>query len=147
MEIKVNTTSRVIELVRAKIGTPYVTASDTDISRALGLSRTAVSSYKHGKHVMSLDTLAQAQEILQLPKQEYFDLMLALSAEGTTNPTLQESWGQLHRLVRGALKGSKAASWIAALAMVAAGTFYASPQNVAHAAISTHQEYTLYALA
>lgn len=128
------TSYRVIELVRKKISSDYISASDTDISRVLDVSRAVISAYKHEKTVMSLETLAKAQELLQMPQQEYFDLMLSLSAEGTTNPTLQDSWSKLHKLVRGALKG-KAAAWTIGGAILTAGMIYASPENTALASV------------
>lgn len=127
-----NSSYRVVELVRAKISNEYVTASDTDIARVLSVSRAAVSSYKHEKNVMSVETLAKAQEVLELPQQDYFDLMLALTAEGTHDPSLQDTWVRLHRFVRSAIKhsGSRAAAWLMAV-MVAAGMNLASPGNQA----------------
>jgi predicted transcriptional regulator len=61
------TSYRVIELVRAKISTPHVTASDTQVARAIGISRAAVSAYKVGRDIMTHETLGRAQELLELP--------------------------------------------------------------------------------
>jgi transcriptional regulator with XRE-family HTH domain len=118
----VNTSFRVVELVRQKIGSEYITASDADVSRVLGVSRTTISNYRHGKIVMSLDTFAEAQQLLQLPEQQALECMLALSAEGSASSQLQALWHAMQKTVK--KLGNRAAGY--ALAMVAAGMILAS---------------------
>jgi transcriptional regulator with XRE-family HTH domain len=127
----VNTSYRVVELVRSKISSAYVTASDTDVSRVLGVSRAIISAYKHGRNVMSGEMLTKAQDLLQLPDAELFDLMLSLQAEGEPEPELQKHWRDLHRFIRSSLKnGARLSAWIVT-AILAAGTIPASPVNQA----------------
>lgn len=92
---------RVIERVRQKISTQWVQASDTRISKLLGISRTSVSAYKHGRDVMSIDTLARAQEILELPGPELAALSIELSKEGTKNPGALKVLEAMLEAVRG----------------------------------------------
>lgn len=74
------TSYRVIDMVRKKISTEHLTASDTDVARAIGLSRAAVSAYKTGRDIMTHETLARANELLKLPDLDIanigFDLLL-----------------------------------------------------------------------
>jgi transcriptional regulator with XRE-family HTH domain len=130
----VNTSFRVVELVRQKIGSEYLTASDADVSRVLDVSRTTISNYRHGKIVMSLDTFAKAQELLGLPEQQAFELMLALSAEGSTSSQLQGLWQSMQKAVK---KGSRAAVWALAV-MLSAGTILAPTEKAEANEVSSH---------
>jgi hypothetical protein len=85
-----NASYHVIELVKRHISNQYLRASDTDAARALLLSRTAVSAYKAGRDVMSLQTLECAQTLLNLPPNELVELSLALSIEAT--PDAKSVW-------------------------------------------------------
>jgi hypothetical protein len=129
----VNTSFRVVELVRQKIGSEYLTASDADVSRVLGVSRTTISSYRHGKSVMSLDTFALAQEVLQLPEQQAFEFMLQLSAEGSASSQLQGLWQSMHKAVKRV--GTRVGAL--ALAMLAAGTIFAPTGKLEASALSS----------
>jgi transcriptional regulator with XRE-family HTH domain len=127
-----NTSYRVVELVRRKISNEHLTASDTDISRVLDVSRAAISAYKHERNTMSVDTLAKAQELLQLPEQQYYELILQLSAEGNASGDLQGFW----QWVKRAVKENRVAGFALAV-MVAAGTLFAPTGKLEAAALSS----------
>jgi len=102
------TSYRVIELVRAKISTPHVTASDTQVARAIGISRAAVSAYKVGRDIMTHDTLARAQTLLRLEPVDVGALACDLLLERSRTDEERAIFKSLLALVRRA--GTKAAS-------------------------------------
>ncbi len=73
-----NISYMIVNLVRKRISTEYVTASDTEVADALDVSRQLVSGYKNGRDVMSVETLDRAQRILELPRDELADYALVL---------------------------------------------------------------------
>jgi len=117
-----NTSYRIIELVRARMSNEFLTATDTDISKTLGIGRATISSYKHGKSGMSPETLKQANKILQLSDAQMSEYLLAITLEGTSDPQTRSLW----RLLQKNLAGVSTAI----LAVCALGLFYAfSPGN------------------
>ena len=125
-----NTSYRVVELVRQRISNEYLTASDTDIAHVLGVSRAAISAYKHGKAVMSPQTLRTAQKFLQLPDEEFDALLLRLTIDGAREPELRRAWQRLARQLHAA----------ALAAIVAAGMLFAPTGNQSLAAGSASAE-------
>lgn len=82
----------IVNRVRDKISTEYVRASDTEVARALGVSRAAISAYKTGRDVMSSSTFAAAAGLLQLEMGELADLALRLRAEASLNASEKDVW-------------------------------------------------------
>lgn len=72
---------RVVNVVRERISTEYVTASDTDVAKALKVSRATISAYKYGRDRMSAETLARAQKLAQLEDAELVDLLFDMVIE------------------------------------------------------------------
>lgn len=96
------TSYRVIELVRRKISTEHVTASDTQVARAIGISRAAVSAYKTGRDVMTHETLSRANNVLHLSDRELGELgwnLLLESAKTDNEKTVLTAMRTLGRLV------------------------------------------------
>jgi transcriptional regulator with XRE-family HTH domain len=94
-----NPSYRVVNMVREKISTPYVTASDTQVARALGVSRAAVSAYKAGRDVMSSSTLAAANQLLGLGRAELADLAMDLRIDTAINDCEREMWVRIKQLL------------------------------------------------
>src|SRR5581483_98572 len=69
-----STSYRVIELVRKAISTEYVTASDTQVARAMGISRASISAYKLGREVMSHEMLSRANVLMKLSNYQLGEL-------------------------------------------------------------------------
>lgn len=110
---------RVIELVKRRISNEFLKASDNDAAKALGLSRTSVSHYKHGRDVMSQETLHKANEILELPENQLLALSLDLQIEGAKNDNTRGVFTSLREMLR-AVEGKKIASiLLASCAMLA----------------------------
>ena len=96
------TSYRVIELVRRKISTEHVTASDTQVARAIGISRAAVSAYKTGRDVMTHETLSRANNVLHLSDRELGELgwnLLLESAKTDNEKTVLTAMRTLGRLM------------------------------------------------
>lgn len=74
MSTEVSTSYKIIERVRKAISTSYVTASDSQVSKAMGISRASVSAYKVGREVMTHDTLSRANELMKLSNYELGEL-------------------------------------------------------------------------
>lgn len=92
-----NTSYRIVELVKRKISTEFVTASYTDVAGALRVSRAAISSWKTGRDVMSQETLERAQELLKLPNDELLDYSLGLALDAAPGTKLLHA---AHRWMR-----------------------------------------------
>lgn len=120
---------RIVELIRKTISNDFLTASDTDVARVLGLGRATVSAYKHDRAVMSPETLQLAQKVLQLPEKDFDELLLALTIEGTREPELRSAWKRLQKTI------SRSAAAVVA-AIVAAAALSGAPSNQAIAAFS-----------
>ncbi len=131
---------RVVELVRAHIGTAYVTASDADVARALGVSRNAITEYKRGRSKMAPATAARALELLQGSAHEATPLLRELMDEQAHSEPEGAIWRALMQVAE-AVRG-KAAALV--LAIVAAGTLYAPESNQALAGVLDGPGYTLY---
>jgi transcriptional regulator with XRE-family HTH domain len=93
---------RAVELVRRKISNVVITASDSDVARAIGVSRGAIWGYKSGRDSMSHDTLLRVQNIAQLSEAEFTDLLFDLLLEG--NPPdanfLRKAKKAMHRAMK-----------------------------------------------
>lgn len=123
---------RVVELVRAHIGTAYVQATDTDVARALGLSRNAISEYKKGRSKMAPATVARAIELLAGSAHEATPLLQELMTEQAHSEPEGAVWRLFMQIAESA-KG-KAAALALVAAVVTAGTLYAPESNQAVAA-------------
>ena len=80
--LDVRVSARAVELVRKKISNAFITASDSDVARALGLSRGAVWAYKNGRDCMSHQTLLKVQQVAELNEWELTELMFDILIEG-----------------------------------------------------------------
>lgn len=127
-----NASYHVVDLVRKKISNEYVTASDTEVANALGISRAVVSAYKRGV-VMSAETLEKAQEILKLPPGELWEISTCLTLESSPET---KAVNAAHRWMQEQAKrwGSVAKGLIVP-ACLATGLIFASPENTAFAAV------------
>jgi len=114
---------RVIELVRKAISTEYLKASDTDVAKAIGISRASVSAYKTGREVMSHETLGRANVLLKLPEAEIagigFDLLLE-SARTDNERAIYKSMRDMARHVRHWAKTHTASILLVALGLFSA---------------------------
>lgn len=71
-------------MVRKRISNLFVTASDSDVARALGVSRGAIWAYKTGRDSMGEQVMLRVQQVGQLSEVEFTDLMFDLLIE--SNP-------------------------------------------------------------
>lgn len=101
-----NPSYNVVEMVREKISTQYVVASDTEVARAMGVSRAAVSAYKAGRNVMSIETLLRANKLLNLPDAWLVDFSLDLLAEDAKSDDARRLWKAVRKLVIGLQRGA-----------------------------------------
>ena len=74
--------ARAVELVRAKISNAVILASDSDVARALGVSRGAVWAYKTGRDSMGDRVLLRVQQAAGLTDLEFIELMFDSLIEG-----------------------------------------------------------------
>jgi hypothetical protein len=127
-----STSYQVIDRVRRAISTQHVTASDTDVARALGISRAVVSAYKVGKTVMSHDTLAKAHELAQFERDELADFVLMLSADAAATPAgraLLNAQRYLTEYAKRFPAGPVVMAVLLCLACLSPGTTYAREMN------------------
>lgn len=100
-----------VERVRGAIGTRYVTASDSEVARALGVSRATIWGYKAGKQVMSLENFAAACELAGLPEQDVMELFGRLILESAGTDRRRQFWQRTMMAIRSAAsRGRKAAA-------------------------------------
>lgn len=98
-----NTSGKVVELVKQQISNEYLQASDADVARVLRVSRTAISAYKNSRERMSQDVLARAQEVLKLSPNELLGLSLDLQMEASTEKETRSMLSSFRGLVAGTL--------------------------------------------
>lgn len=94
---EINTSYKIVEMVRQKISSPYVTASDTAVAKVLGVSRQAVSAYKAGRDVMSTSTLAQVNQVLQLELDQLGWLAIELKGDRAINHVERQMWEDIRQ--------------------------------------------------
>lgn len=139
-----STSYAIVERVRAAISNQFVRASDTEVSRALGITRAAVSAYKSGRSVMGIDTLGRAQELLNLPGLDLARLSIELSMDATKEPAARRVLDAL----RDSLRGSAASILLASCALFGAahspGTSATSGNFGESTAIDRDIHYTCY---
>jgi AcrR family transcriptional regulator len=126
---------RVVELVRAHIGTPYVRATDSDVSRALGVSRGAIYEYKADKARMSPVTAARALELLGGAAHEATPLLQELMREQARTESEGAIWRYLMRAAEAVRDKAAVALFVVVAATVAAGMIDAPHANHALAAL------------
>lgn len=134
-----STSYKIIELVKAHMSNEFLTASDTDAAKALGLSRTAVSSYKAGRDVMSTDTFARANELLKLPPAETIDITLTLQMEATKSDSTRAMLGSMRTLAKAFADHAKKSA-AAILAAVFGLTMFHPSDAYARARVSDHAD-------
>jgi len=116
-----------VQRVRTAIGTPYVRASDTDVANALGISRAAVSTYKHGRAFMGVETFTKAIDLAKIEPEESVFLWLQLCSESAVNSQGQVLFSTLRDTVRGFtanMKNGKSAAGILLAGFMAMGSVH-----------------------
>jgi plasmid maintenance system antidote protein VapI len=95
-------------MVRRRISNVFMNASDSDVARALGVSRGAIWAYKTGRDCMSQDTLLRVQQVAQLTESEFVELMFDVLLEG--NPPdanfLRKAKKRIGRVLKRAQRGA-----------------------------------------
>lgn len=117
-----STSYRIIEYVRKRISNAYVTASDTDVAKAIGVSRAAVSAYKAGRDVMSQDRFMDIhRRFLHLAEDHVLEILAELSADAALDKDLRQAWGRIRDRVGKKKAGKSAASIVLAGMLVLGG--------------------------
>lgn len=121
------TSYRIVELVRKHISNTYVRASDTEVAKALGVSRAAISAWKSGRDIMSHELLITAAGLAKLDQAQLWELFFALEIErAKESPAQQDFWRGIRQATRAwgeiAAQAARSKASAVALAMLAAGS-------------------------
>jgi len=126
----VETTSyRIVDLVRRKIGTEYVRASDTAVGKAIGVSRAAINAYKKGRDVMSQERFLDVNaRFLGLPDDDVSQILIDLVTDAAADDRVRQAWETIKDAVAESVRKKALSILLAPLALIALSAL--PPQRV-----------------